>query len=98
MLKKTYSRSGSICRATFKLNDAEGVKNAYLVGDFNDWDMTANPMRRFHDGSFSVTLSLDANEEYRFRYWLGGDRWENDLSADAYVPNGMGGDDSVIRV
>lgn len=98
MLKKIYSRSGSICRATFKLNNAEHATTAYLVGDFNNWDITAHPMRRLHDGSFNVTLSLDANETYRFRYWLGGDRWENDPEADDYVSNGMGSDDSVIRV
>lgn len=97
MLKKNYSRSGSICRATFKLPVSDAA-HAYLVGDFNDWDMQATPMRRYSDGSFSVTLSLDTNAAYRFRYWLGGDRWENDMSADSYVPNGMGGDDSVIRV
>lgn len=98
MLKKTYSRTGQVCRATFIVPSEVGASSVYLVGDFNEWDMSSIPMRRYYDGSFSITLSLDANNEYRFRYWLDGQRWENDWSADAYAPNGTGTDDSVIRV
>jgi hypothetical protein len=37
-------------------------------------------------------------QQCRFRYLLDGERWENDWTADAYVPNSFGSDDSVVEV
>ena len=55
-------------------------------------------MRRLKDGSFSATVSLQANQSYRFRYLLDGKRWENDPEANRYVPNDYGSDDSVVEL
>ena len=55
-------------------------------------------MKQLKDNSFSVTVSLDAGNSYRFRYLLDGERWENDWEADAYTPNEHGADDSVVEV
>ncbi|RMF48770.1 MAG: glycoside hydrolase [Anaerolineae bacterium] len=98
MLKKTYSKTGKVCRVTFRLPAEVQAKKAVLAGDFNGWDTQANPMRVLKNGDFSVTISLKAGQTYRFRYLLDGNRWENDWAADAYVPNAFGGDDSVVQV
>ena len=94
MLKKNYSKTGTTCRATFKLPADVNAETAAIVGEFNEWE--AAPMKRLKDGSFSVTVSLDAERPYRFRYLLDGERWENDWSADEYLPNSFGTEDSVI--
>jgi hypothetical protein len=66
-----------------------------LLGDFNQW--TPSDMQPSEDGSgFEISLELSANQTYRFRYLLDGDRWENDWQADSYVPNEYGGDDSLV--
>jgi hypothetical protein len=44
---------------------------------------------------FEVTVPLERNHRYRYRYLIDGHRWENDWNADEYVPNAHGGDDSV---
>lgn len=98
MLKKSYSKSGSVCRVTFKLPAEVGAETAVLVGEFNNWDTGAEPMKQLKDGSFSQTVSLDAGHSYRFRYFLNGERWENDWEADEYLPNEHGVDDSVVAV
>jgi hypothetical protein len=36
--------------------------------------------------------------EYRFRYYLDGQRWENDWEAEEYRPNDFGSDDSIVKV
>ncbi len=97
MISKYYSKSGQVCRATFKLPAESKAEEAYLVGDFNQWNREATPMKKLKDGSFSVTLSLAAGQTWRFRYLLDKARWENDWEADAYTPNAFGGDDSVVR-
>jgi 1,4-alpha-glucan branching enzyme len=98
MLKKSYSKTGKICRVTFKLPADVDAETAVLCGDFNAWDTEEYPMKKLKDGSFSRTLSLKPGKAYRFRYLLNGERWENDWNADAYVPNSYGEDDSVVEV
>ena len=97
-MKKTYSKTGKKCSVTFRLPKEVGAESAALCGEFNDWDKTANPLTRRKDGSFSVTLSLDTGADYRFRYWVDGERWENDWNADQYVPNEFGTEDSLVAV
>lgn len=98
MLIKNYSKSGKICRVTFKCRNAESCKSAIVVGEFNDWSFKKNFMKKLKDGSFSVTLSLQAGNSYQFRYVLDGDTWVNEEAADNYVPNQYGEENSVITV
>jgi 1,4-alpha-glucan branching enzyme len=98
MLKKNYSKTGRYCRVTFKLPAEVEAESVALCGDFNDWSHEAKPMKRLKDGSYSVTVSLPADESYRFRYLLDGEHWENDWDADDYVPNSYGSEDSVVEV
>ena len=67
-----------------------------MCGEWNDWSADADVMRRDAEGGFSTTVDLEAGRAYRFRYLLDGERWDNDWAADAYLPNGFGGDDSVV--
>lgn len=97
MLKKNYSKTGSSCRVTFKLHDVE-ADEVVLLGEFNEWDPESHPLKKRKDGSFSTTLSLDAEKEYRFRYLLDGERWENDEEADELRPNRFGTADGVLTL
>jgi len=98
MLKKSYSKTGQVCRVTFKLPAEVEADTAVLCGEFNQWSADADPMKKLKDGSFSTTVSLDAGSTYRFRYLLDGERWENDWEADDYVPNKHGTEDSIVEV
>jgi len=99
-LKKQYLKKTGVCKVTFSLpKEAAGMAKAVnLVGDFNDWNKDTVPMKRLKDGTFTATVSLEPNREYHFRYFVDGERWENDWNADKYVPNSHGSDDSVIVV
>ena len=98
MLIKNYSKSGKICRVTFKYNNPDSSESALVVGEFNSWSFQENPMKKLKNGSFSVTLSLQAGNAYQFRYVLEGNTWVNDVEADGYVPNQYGEENSVITV
>ncbi len=98
MIKKTYTKTGRSCRVTFELPPEVNAQNACLCGEFNAWTPEANPMRRRKNGGFWLTISLKPGQQYRFRYLLDNERWENDWAADAYVPNPYGGEDSVVTV
>ena len=83
---------------TFELPPAIEARTAAVVGDFNDWSPEATPMVKRKDGRFSVTLSLEADQAYRYRFVLNGEHWENDWQAEAYVRNEFGSEDSLITV
>jgi 1,4-alpha-glucan branching enzyme len=97
-MKKDYSKTGRSCRVTFELPAEANAETAALCGEFNGWDASQHPLKRRKDGSFSTTVSLKPGSEYRFRYLVDGERWENDWGADKYVSNEFGSEDSVVVV
>jgi 1,4-alpha-glucan branching enzyme len=83
---------------TFQLPEqVEAKKEACVVGEFNNWDENANPMRKTK-GTWKTTLKLDAGKEYQFRYLVDGQSWYNDDSADKYVSNNIDGENSVLVI
>lgn len=85
-LKKQYLKSKPICKVTFKLaaEEAGDVSSVKLLGDFNQWDESVEPMKRLKNGDFTQTVSLDKDAEYQFRYLIDDTSWENDWQADSY--------------
>ncbi len=98
MLKKSYTKTGTVCRVTFKYTNEEQAESAVLAGEFNGWSLQQTPMKKLKDNSFSATLSLPAGQTYRFRYVLDGGVWVNDPEADGYAPNEYGEANSVLTV
>lgn len=96
MLKKQYLKTNDICKVTFYTPAAIEAESICLVGDFNDWDEAATAMDKLKDGRFKVTLELEKDKEYQFRYLVNGTEWHNDWEADKYVPNPFSGDNSVV--
>lgn len=96
MIKKGFSKTGRSCRVTFDLPSDVGAREVALCGEFNEWNPSAHPMKHRKDGRFSTTVSLLSGRTYRFRYLLDGKRWENDWSADGYVQNEFGTEDSLL--
>ncbi|MHA2366244.1 MAG: isoamylase early set domain-containing protein [Candidatus Hodarchaeales archaeon] len=99
-IKKQYLKSNGSCNVTFILQKkaAPDAQVATIVGDFNDWNLTELPMKKLKNGNFKITLKLPRNREYRFRYLIDTNQWENDWHADKYVPNPFGCDDSLVIV
>jgi 1,4-alpha-glucan branching enzyme len=99
-LKKQYLKSRNLCKVTFRLSkpEAQGAGVAHLVGDFNDWDVSATPMKRLKSGEFTTTVPLESGKAYQFRYLLDQSSWQNDGNADAYVPSGVSADDNSVVV
>jgi 1,4-alpha-glucan branching enzyme len=99
-IEKHYIKSRPVCRVTFKLpKTAAGFSNKInVVGEFNNWDFNATPMRKSQNGAFSVTIDLDKGKEYQFLYLIDGKYWENDREADNYVRSPCGYSDNSIVV
>ena len=98
MLKKNYTKTKQKCRVTFKYPNEEQAESAVVAGDFNNWSLEANPMKRLKDGSFSTTISLEAGRSYAYRYVLDGNVWVNDPEPDGFVANEYGEENSLVTV
>ncbi len=95
MLKKRFFKTKSACQVTFQLPKEVKAKEASLVGEFNDWDKSATPLKKVKS-VWKTTLRLEQGQEYQFRYLVNGTEWHNDDTADRYVPNNINGDNSVV--
>ncbi len=60
----------------------------YLAGDFNNWDSSANPMKKDKKGIWKITVSLKPGT-YKYRFLKDGN-WENDPACCDCIPNEFG--------
>ena len=98
VLERHPDPDGGVVYVTFRLPAETGVSYAWVAGEWNRWSQTADRMKPNDEGVLECTLALVPGRSYRFRYFLGGERWENDWNADAYVDNEFGGADSVVNL
>jgi 1,4-alpha-glucan branching enzyme len=100
-LKKKPLKSKPVCKVTFTLakEQARDAGNVHLVGEFNEWDITATPMRKQKDGAFTANLDLPSDREYQFRYLIDGEIWISDPEADKFAFSPFGDcENSVVTV
>ncbi|MGC9346562.1 MAG: isoamylase early set domain-containing protein [Anaerolineae bacterium] len=86
-IKKQFLKTRPVCKVTFRLtkDEAGDAETVHLVGDFNDWDTTATPMKHLKSGDFKAILDLDLETEYQFRYLIDEEKWVNEEDADKLV-------------
>ena len=72
---------------------APDAQKVYLAGDFNNWDLRANLMKKDKKGTWKTALSLKPGR-YEYRFLKDGD-WENDPACAGCVPNNFGSSNCV---
>ncbi len=97
-LKKQFLKSKPVCKVTFRLEatEAEGATKVQLLGDFNNWDESIEPMTALKSNDFTAILELETGKEYQFRYLIDGNAWKNEAQADGFVVNSFGVENSVV--
>ncbi|MBX3052852.1 MAG: isoamylase early set domain-containing protein [Caldilineaceae bacterium] len=101
MLTKKFIKSRQKWQVVFEVPANElpvdvDVQSIQLVGDFNQWDPAATPMKRNRRKVYRATLELEPEQSYQFRYLVNGAQWLNDWHADAYIPGSYGQDNCVV--
>jgi len=83
---------------TFQLPKNAWAETVHVVGDFNDWNHHSHAMTCSEDEkSWHLTIEVEKNSSYQFRYLVNGSHWQNDWDADRYASNPFGGDNSVVE-
>ncbi|MBZ4650613.1 isoamylase early set domain-containing protein [Thermosipho sp. (in: thermotogales)] len=68
-----------------------------IAGDFNNWDAEDLEMYDIGDGWWEAALELDSGV-YQYKFVVNGETWVEDPNAFAYLPDGFGGKNSVLKV
>ena len=99
-IEKKYFKNKPVCKATFTLcKEAAGdATSVYVVGDFNNWDSLATPMKKQKSGAFKATVDIETGREHQYRFLVDGTRWVNDWNADKYVPSPFGDCENCVVV
>lgn len=93
MVKTSKPRRDGLVRVTFALPLEEPASAVSVVGDFNDWDPFANPLRIRANRTRSASVTVPSGSTLRFRYLAEGGRWFDD---DTLSP--AEGQDAIIAV
>jgi len=93
-ITKQYLKSKPICKITFNIS-AE-AENLAVVGDFNNWDSAATPLKKLKNGSFKGQINLDKDQSYEFKYIANGEQYFNDEQADSYRYNDYAGSENGV--
>jgi 1,4-alpha-glucan branching enzyme len=88
LIKVAKPTSSGTVRVTFALPATEPAGAVSVVGDFNDWNPYAHPLRKRGNGIRSAVVTLPTGTTLRFRYLAEGGLWFDDDTAE--VLDGQG--------
>jgi 1,4-alpha-glucan branching enzyme len=83
VIKVAKPARGGEVRVTFVLPATEPAGAVSVVGDFNDWDPHAHPLRKRANGTRSAVVTIPAGATLHFRYLAEGGIWFDDETAEA---------------
>jgi 1,4-alpha-glucan branching enzyme len=93
MIKVARPAGSGAVRVTFVLPAAEPAGPVSVVGDFNDWNPYAHPLRKRSNGVRSAVVTIPAGTTLRFRYLAEGGLWFDDDTVGQRVAQ-----DAVVTV
>ena len=95
VLKKAKDKGG--VKVTFSLPLGETPEPVSVLGDFNDWDPHAHPLKKRANGMRSASVVVAAGGRYAFKYLSDGGTWFNEVEADAHDTNEYGEVNSIVE-
>lgn len=94
MLKKEIVKKDNKIKVTFIVPGEVG--SSAVLGDFNQWNATRNPLQKRSNGTRSASILLEPNQSYAFRYYTQDGAWFNDEAADGYEVNEHGSKNCIV--
>ncbi len=94
-IKSIPKRKAPAKKTQFNLHAPEAVE-VFLAGDFNNWNVAADSMKKSKKGTWKASVSLKPGR-YEYRFIVDGS-WINDPSCSECIPNEFGGLNCVVFV
>jgi 1,4-alpha-glucan branching enzyme len=97
VIKQSPVKGKEQVKVSFILPGDAAAGKVSVVGEFNDWDPSAHPLRARSNGTRSAVVTLPAQHRFAFRYLDEAGRWLDDDAAHEYQENGMGGVNGIVH-
>ena len=94
MIKRAKDKGG--VKLTFVLSLEDTPNPVSVLGDFNNWDELAHPLKKRANGTRSVSVVVPAGGRYAFKYLADGGTWFTDTDADEHGSNEYGQVNSIV--
>lgn len=75
---------------------APAAQEVFVAGSFNGWNTTSHPLTNGGDGVWATTVDLPTGET-TYKFIVDGE-WRTDPTSDQTVPDGEGGNNSLIII
>jgi 1,4-alpha-glucan branching enzyme len=98
MLKCTRAGGRQVVKVTFALPSCEVDRPISVLGDFNDWDPTAHPLRKRSNGTHSASIEVREGTAIRFKYLAADGQWFCDPEVSTVAHHDYGTVDSFVVV
>ena len=95
---KVTGRGKERVKVSFVLPLSETPEPVSVLGDFNEWDPLAHPLKKRSNGTRSATVELDGGKRYAFKYLSEGGTWFTEPEASDHEVNEYGETNSIIEV
>jgi 1,4-alpha-glucan branching enzyme len=93
--KEAKNKKGTHIRVNFTLPAPE-AHSVLLVGDFNNWNTYSHLLKKYSNGRWKTSISLEPGR-YEYRFVVDG-VWQNDPQCTAFTPNPFGSTNCVLLV
>jgi 1,4-alpha-glucan branching enzyme len=67
---------------------APQATNVFIAGDFNQWNLSAHPLKQDKKGVWKISLALGPGR-YEYRFLVDG-QWQNDPDCSSFIENPFG--------
>ena len=95
-IKKQFIKTKPVCKVTFSVV-AKEVKEASVVGDFNNWSVIEGALSKLKNGTFKGVFDLNKDAAYEFKYVIDG-AFVNEPEADSFKWNEFAGNENSVLV
>jgi 1,4-alpha-glucan branching enzyme len=76
-----------LIKTEFRLSAAH-AGSVFITGDFNQWNLSAQPLQQDKKGVWRISFVLGPGR-YEYRFLVDGE-WQNDPNCSSYVENRFG--------
>jgi 1,4-alpha-glucan branching enzyme len=80
-------KNPKLMKTEFSLS-APQAKSVFIAGDFNQWNLSAHPLKQDKKGVWKISLPLGPGR-YEYRFLVDG-AWQNDPNCSSFVENPFG--------
>jgi len=86
-MAKTTKRNPKLMKTEFSLS-APQATSVFIAGDFNQWNLSAHPLKQDKKGVWKISLPLGSGR-YEYRFLVDG-QWQNDPNCSSFIENPFG--------